>query len=127
MKVSEIRMLQEADRSFIVYHETNPFTRWHHHPEYELDFIKKGRGKRLIGDHIERFEEYDVVLVGSYLPHEWLCNDLYFDKNEGFKGQGIVIQFLKDFLGTKFFNLRENIRLNNIIEESSRGIKFYGK
>ena len=127
MKVSEIRILQESNKSFIVHHETNPFTRWHHHPEYELDFIRKGRGKRLVGDHIERFEENDLVLVGSYLPHEWLCDDEYFDPSEGFKGEGIVIQFLKDFLGPQFFKIPENNRLNQRLEESARGLKFYGK
>jgi AraC-like DNA-binding protein len=120
-------LLQEPDKSFIVYHETNPFTLWHHHPEYELVLITKGKGRRLVGDHVERFEEYDLVLVGSYLPHEWLCDDVYFDPTNGFRGEGIVIQFLIDFLGTKFFEVPENKNLRQRIEESSRGLKFYGK
>jgi len=52
MKISEIRLFKESDRFFIIYHEKKPFSPWHHHPEYEFVLIKKGRGKRMIGDHL---------------------------------------------------------------------------
>jgi len=124
MKVAEARLMQEPDRSFIVYHETKSFTRWHRHPEYELVLINKGRGKRMIGDHIDRFEENDLVLVGSYLPHEWLCDEQYFTGDEGFSGEGTVIQFRKNFLGDQFFSIPEHKNLNHLLDESGRGILF---
>ena len=127
MKLENIRLLQEPDKSFIVYHETNPFTRWHHHPEYELVLIMKGRGKRMVGDHIDRFEQNDLVLVGSYLPHEWLCDREYFEHPDGFQGEGIVYQFLHDFLGPQFFKIPENRNLQRLLDESSRGLIFSGK
>lgn len=58
----------------------------------------------MVGDHIDRFEENDLVLIGSYLPHEWLCDDSYFNHPEGFQGEGLVIQFLIDFLDEFFLN-----------------------
>lgn len=125
MKVMETRLLQDQDRSFIIFHETGPFTRWHHHPEYELVLINKGRGKRMIGDHIDRFEENDLILVGPYLAHEWLCDDQYFEPG-GFKGEGTVIQFVKEFLGEQFFSLPEYKNLNHLLDESARGILFTG-
>lgn len=123
MKVKEIRLLQEPTSSFILYHERNPFTRWHYHPEYELVLIRKGRGRRMVGDHIDRFKENDLVLIGPNLPHEWLCDQKYFKADGGFLGDGIVIQFLYNFLGKKFFDLPENFILKNVLSNSLRGIE----
>jgi len=124
MKAQNIRLIKEPDKSFIVYYEKNVFSRWHQHPEYELILILKGKGKRMVGDNIDRFEENDLVLLGPYVPHEWLCDESYFSSTEGFKGEGIVIQFLPDFLGTQFFEIPENKFLNKLLQDASSGIKF---
>jgi AraC-like DNA-binding protein len=126
MKIASIRLLQEPDESFIFYRENNPFSQWHHHPEFELVLITRGRGKRMVGDQISRFEDNDLVFVGSYTPHEWLCDAEYFNTPGGFSGEGIVIQFLYDFLGNKFFEIPENIMLKKFLMGSSRGYEFYG-
>ncbi|MCE5345311.1 MAG: AraC family transcriptional regulator [Bacteroidales bacterium] len=126
MKIANIRLLQEPDKSFIFYKESNPFSQWHHHPEYELVLITKGRGKRMVGDNINRFEENDLVLLGPYTPHEWLCDPEYFSGNSGFKGEGLVVQFLQDFLGEKFFETPENANLKKFLMGASRGYEFFG-
>jgi AraC-like DNA-binding protein len=127
MKIASIRLLQEPNKSFIVYRENNPFSHWHHHPEYELVLITRGRGKRMVGDQISRFENNDLVFVGAYTPHEWLCDSEYFNTSEGFSGEGIVIQFLYDFLGEKFFEIPENLILKKFLLGSTRGYEFYGQ
>jgi len=124
MKAENIRILQEPNKSFIVYHEKNAFSQWHYHPEYELVLILNGKGQRMVGDHIGSFEENDLVLLGPYLPHEWSCNESYFSSSEGFKGEGIVIQFLPDFLGSQFFDIPENKSLREVLQNASRGINF---
>ena len=127
MKVHEIRLFKEPAKSFIFYHEERPFSPWHHHPEYELVFIKKGKGKRMVGDHIDRFEENDLVFVGADIPHEWLCDKEYYLDEDRFLGKGIVVQFLHDFLGDKFFEIPENKSLKNFLLNSSRGFEIYGQ
>ena len=127
MKVAKVRLLQDPDKSFIYYKENNPFTTWHHHPEYELCLITKGRGKRMVGDSIDRFKNNDLVLIGSYTPHESLCDPEYFDHPDGFQGEGIVIQFVYNFLGESFFSIPENNNLNKFILGSTRGYVFYGE
>lgn len=127
MKLENKRLLKETDKSFIVYHETNPFTPWHHHPEYELVLIITGRGKRMVGDNIDRFEQNDLVLVGPYLPHEWVCDHEFFEHLDGFQGEGIVYQFVQDFIGPHFFEIPENRSLKRLLDESSRGLRFHGK
>jgi AraC-like DNA-binding protein len=127
MKLESTKLLQDPDKSFIVHYETKSFARWHHHPEYEMDLILNGKGKRMIGDHIDRFERNDLVLLGSYLPHEYMCDKEYTDHPEGFQGKAIVFQFLIDFLGPRFFEVPENKNLKRILDESYRGLQFYGK
>ena len=127
MKVHEIRLFKEPAKSFIFYHEERSFSPWHHHPEYELALIKKGKGKRMVGDHIDRFEENDLVFVGSDIPHEWLCDKEYYRDDDQFMGEGIVVQFSHDFLGDKFFDIPENKLLKKFLSNSSRGVEIYGK
>lgn len=127
MKLENTKLLQDPDKSFIVHYETKSFARWHHHPEYELVLILTGKGKRMIGDHIDRFKPKDLLLLGSYLPHEFLCDREYIDHPDGFQGKAIVYQFLKDFLGSQFFEIPENRNLSRVIDESYRGLQFYGK
>ena len=127
MKAIEISLLKDTSQSFTFYHERNPFSRWHYHPEYELVLINKGSGKRMVGDSIDRFEEGDLVFVGSNLPHEWLCDDHYFSRTTGFQGEGLVIQFLEDFLGDRFFKLPENKRMRKLMDDSTKGCVLMGE
>ena len=127
MKLGNTKLPQDPDKSFIVHHETKSFARWHHHPEYELVLILNGKGKRMIGDYIDRFEQNDLVLIGSYLPHEYLCDEEYLNHTDGFQGKAIVCQFHKDFIGPLFFEIPENRNLNRVLGESYRGVQFYGK
>ena len=121
MKASVVRLFKEPDSSFIFHHETEDFDQYHHHPEYELVLIKKGRGIRIVGDSIDKFRENDLVFLGSLLPHVWRCNDEFFMKNGSFSGEGLVIQFTEDFLGKNFFDLPENTGLKKFLEQSAQG------
>jgi AraC-like DNA-binding protein len=126
MKAKELSILKSQDQSFTFYHELKPFSPWHYHPEFELVLITKGKGKRMVGDSIESFEDGDLMLLGSNLPHEWLCTEEYYADNS-WHGEGIVIQFLKESFGEGFFMLNENKKLNRLLEISSRGCLFFGE
>lgn len=127
MEISEIRLFKDPSSSFIYYHEKNPFSLWHNHPEYEFCYIKKGEGIRTIGDHIDRFVGGDIVLLGPYLPHEWKCDQHYYDKKGMFTGEGFAVQFQEDFIGGKFFSLPENAKLKKCLNDASLGCLFYGE
>jgi AraC-like DNA-binding protein len=127
MKLENYRMMKDPDRSFILHHETQGFSNWHHHPEYELVCIINGKGRRLVGDNIDTFGPGDLVLLGPFLPHSWICDNEFAGDAKGFGGEAIVIQFLDNFLGKEFMEIPENSRLRQILGESSRGLLFTGK
>jgi len=126
MKIAQLRLQPETDKSFIVHHEISPFAPWHHHPEYELVLILKGKGRRMVGDSVDRFVENDLIFTGPFLPHQWLCDVYYNGHPDNYKEEAFVIQFVYDFLGERFFEITENSALKRFLVGSSRGCKFYG-
>jgi AraC-like DNA-binding protein len=48
---------------------------WHFHPEIEITFVERGNGIRFVGDSIKPFQEGDLVMTGSYLPHDYVSDD----------------------------------------------------
>ncbi len=97
------------------------YNKWHFHPELELTHIVKGRGTRFIGDHIEYFEDGDLILVGSNLPHVWKNQN---DDSELAVAQ--VVQFLPSFLGNDMLRKIEFKNVQNLITQSSYGLKIVG-
>ncbi len=97
------------------------YNKWHFHPELELTHIVKGRGTRFIGDHIEYFEDGDLILVGSNLPHVWKNQN---DDSELAVAQ--VVQFLPSFLGNDMLKKIEFKNVQNLITQSSYGLKIVG-
>ena len=126
MKIAKLRLQQQTDKSFIVHHEFYPFAPWHHHPEFEMVFQIKGRGKRMVGNNVDRFAENDLVFIGPFLPHQWIPDLYYPGHPDNYREQAFVIQFLDDFLGEKFFDLPENASLKKFLAGSARGCEFYG-
>lgn len=112
-------------QSFSVKHEKLPhfLNLWHYHQELELVFILKGEGTRFIGDSIEPFKPGELVLLGDYLPHKWLNKPEYF-KGKDLITEGIIIHFEKYFLANAINETIEFSCIQQLIEESKRGILF---
>jgi AraC-like DNA-binding protein len=126
MKIAKLRLPQQTDKSFIVHNEFYPFAPWHHHPEYELVMLLRGKGRRMVGDSVDRFTENDLIFTGPFLPHQWIP-DIYFNGHpDNYQERAFVIQFLDDFLGERFFEVPENFSLKKFLAGSVRGYEFYG-
>lgn len=92
--------------------------KWHYHPEYELTYILKGNGYRVVGNSHEPFSSGDLVLLGSKLPHTW------WGKNEdGSPSEAIVIQFSSAFI-EPFLKLNEGKAIKELLEQSAKGLRF---
>ena len=92
--------------------------KWHYHPEFELTYIVKGNGYRIVGNSYEPFNDGDLVLLGSNLPHTWS------GKADGdVNSDAIVIQFSSEFI-LPFLELNESLLIKKMLENSLRGINF---
>jgi AraC-like DNA-binding protein/quercetin dioxygenase-like cupin family protein len=94
--------------------------KWHYHPEVELVYINTGVGKRQVGTHLSNYQDGDLILIGSYLPHTGFTKGLEENQKE------IVIQFKPDIFETAFQNLEELKQINQLLELSKKGIVFEG-
>jgi len=91
---------------------------WHYHPEYELTYIVKGKGKRFVGDSYQDFEPGDLVLLGSMLPHTWVSETSHQENCEA-----IVIQFSNDFI-EPLFRYAEITSIRDLLQQSKTGLHF---
>lgn len=105
----------------VLHHNVHPDTfEWdyHFHPEYELVFVFEGTGRRHVGNHISYYNEGDMVLIGSNVPHSG------FGYGSIDKHEEVVIQFKKDFMGEAFFQAPEFTAIVRLLERSQQGIAF---
>ena len=91
---------------------------WHFHPELELVYVNKGKGKRHIGSHLYYFNNSQLILIGANLPHSGFTDR--FTTN----GTEIIVQFKEDFLGETFLNTVEMQQVNALFEKARKGILF---
>jgi AraC-like DNA-binding protein len=95
---------------------------WHVHPEVELTWIVRGRGRRHVGDHVGEFVEGDLVLLGPNLPHTW-----HSQPERGKRSESVVIQFLPTCFGEGFLDRPEARGVKRLLAASDRGVFFAGK
>ncbi|MBQ4913175.1 helix-turn-helix domain-containing protein [Maribacter sp. MMG018] len=123
MKVELETILPESKSPFRLLHnpKLNHLFYWHFHPELELVYIEGANAKRHVGDHISNYEESDLVLIGSNIPH------LNFD-------HGVTTTYRKEVLHIKP-SFKENVlndypelkQLDRLLELSKYGVAFYGE
>lgn len=120
MKPEFEKITDLPERSFTVktvIRESRPLLSqaWHYHPELEICFTEKSFGKRFVGNHITDYEEGDLVMFGSNLPHGFTTD---------YPCEQVVIQMTYDFLGEVFLEKPELRSVNALFEYSRRGLAF---
>lgn len=91
---------------------------WHFHPELELVYVNKGRGKRHIGNHLSYFNNSQLLLIGSNLPHNGFTDRLTTN------GSQTLVQFRDDFMGKEFFEVPEMRSVKDLLDRSKKGVLF---
>lgn len=110
---SPFRLLHDPKLSHLFF--------WHFHPEYELVYIENANGTRHVGDHISEYEETDLVLIGSNIPH------LNFDYGVNTDYRKEVLHIKPSFKNTFVDPLPELQSLNRLLDLSRYGIAFNGE
>lgn len=94
---------------------------WHFHPEYELMLNIKGYGTRIIGDNVELFDRYEMVLISGNIPHCWN----YYKSEGGLpENHGIVLYFSLSSLGDSLLRQHEMNSVRELLAEAERGVAF---
>jgi AraC-like DNA-binding protein len=75
---------------------------------------------------VHRFEQDELCLIGSNMPHMWRSDPEHFIESSKLKLDVTVIYFHHDFLGDKFFNIPEVKNIGSLLEKAKRGIKITG-
>jgi AraC-like DNA-binding protein len=124
-KPSLEKITPEFGSSFAVkqYIDPSPNLRaplWHFHPELELVYVKGGSGKRHIGNHLSYYNDGELILIGSMLPHYGFTDRLTGNESE------TIVQLREDFLGTAFFKSNEMFSIAQLFDRARAGIAFHG-
>lgn len=122
------RLPLSKNLSYIYERYESPYfeTPWHYHEEFEIVLCDGGYGKKVIGNHTSEYNESDLILIGSKLPH-WFRADEKFYINEAFpRPASIVIQFRLDSFGEPFFDLVEMTPVKALLDKAKFGLEFYG-
>lgn len=96
---------------------------WHFHGEFELLYVEKGYGQCLIGDSVISYSDQNLLFFGPELPH-CMQNPSEYQSNPELRVNGSIIQFEKDFMQYSFSHYAQFISINNLLNESHRGIRF---
>lgn len=94
---------------------------WHFHPEYELVLNIRSNGTRIIGDSVELFDKYDMVLIAGNIPHCWN----YYKLNHSLpEKHGIMLHFRISSIGESLLCQHELNCVRKLLAEAERGVAF---
>ena len=129
MKAHLLKVSPQSLRSFSIRRDNVSYfyNQYHYHPEIELLFIDKGTGTQFVGDSIQRFQDGDLLLIGSNCPHYLRSDNIYFQNNPDLGVSAVVIHFDPAIFGSDFFELVENRYVKQLLEKSKLGLRITGK
>jgi len=97
---------------------------WHYHREFEIVSVLKSYGTRYVGDSIESFNEGDIVLLGSNLPHYWKNHEIFYTQNPDYRVNAVVVQFSPELFSHTTLSLPEFAAIQRLLQNAQRGIRF---
>ncbi|RIJ50409.1 AraC family transcriptional regulator [Maribellus luteus] len=95
---------------------------FHRHDRYELTYIIRGKGTRIIGDTIKEYKSGDIVLMAPNIPHHWQ-SEWTGDKSVA----AITVFFSEDFPSPDFKLLSEFDNITELLKTSRFGIELKGE
>ena len=62
-KTNEESIIYQRDFEFVLYDKL------HQHEEVQISYIESGEGTLIVGDTISEYNDDDIIVLGSNLPH----------------------------------------------------------
>lgn len=94
---------------------------WHLHPEYEIVFIKNGKGTIQVESYSEEYEDGLLIFLGPNIAHMPFNNKQFKNNAE------VVIQFTENLITEKLASFPEFKELLLLLENSRNCIVFSKK
>ena len=94
---------------------------WHHHPEFELTLTLNSRGQRFVGDHVDSYDDADLVLVGPNLPHTWSSSQKL---DPAQPHRALVFWFRQDWIERLTGTSVEFQAIHSLVARAVMGLKF---
>jgi len=122
------KVFPNYDSSIAVKREIIPYMDYplHYHPEYEIIYVQKSYGIRLMGDHIGNFSNGDLMFISPELPHVWKNDLVFYQNNKDYFVDVYVIHFREDALGKDFFDLPEFSHIKKLFQHGQQGMLIKG-
>lgn len=99
---------------------------WHYHPEYELIFVERSYGIRLMGDHIGQFSDGDLVFISANVPHVWRNDQDFYQGNPEKMVDVYVIHFLPEMF-ERLLGLPEAAKIRELFTKGEQGLSIIGE
>ena len=111
-------------KSFSVKKEcVEEFSILHIHKNYELNLMISGNGKRIVGNNISPFENYDLILIGPGLPHSRELTEA--QKNNA--SQCLVLYISESLINRDLVQIQELVSIQNLFYRAMSGLCFKGE
>lgn len=92
----------------------------HYHEEYELNLIRDAPGAlRIVGDHRDEIDRWELVLIGPGLSHGWFDHRCVSRQI-----REITVQFHSDFLDQDLLTRNQLRSVKGLFERCRRGVLF---
>ena len=110
-------------KSFLVQKQSvEEFPIIHTHKNYELDLLTSGSGKRIVGNNVSMFENYDLILIGPDLPHSRELHEL--ERNN--PPVSLTLYISESIINNVLIQIPELEQIQNLFSRALSGIAFKG-
>ena len=95
----------------------------HKHVEYELMLFTGGKGKQFVGEGVADYQEGDIALIGSNVPHLHLCDSKLNPSEELVVSSGEALQFQPTVFPLSMDDLPDYKDIQGILIRSQYGLR----
>ena len=99
----------------------------HKHIEYEIMLFTSGSGKQFVGEGVLDYQQGDIALIGSNVPHLHLCNAKLNPAMSFEPSAGEALQFHPKMFPSELEEVPDYQFIYQLLQKSHYGIRFYDK